>query len=342
MIVPVYNVAPYLRQFMDSLVRQTFQDFDIVAVDDRSTDSSLNILQAYKPVFKERLQIICNRENLGPGGTRNKGLENLPSEGKYILFLDSDDYFENDMLEVLVNTADKNDADITICGMDRVDVYGAQHTKGEMISNPEKVTENLSDCKELAYINTFLVNKLLRRDWAEAISFPAMRRWEEFIYFFEYMTNVSRVKFVNQVLYHYRQRGDSLTGSMDESIYSSALQGLKEEIKAFQKDVNRYERVKSPFEVQVFMRCAVGGVCRMSLKNMKAAPRYVRQMKKYLDETIPGWKKNPYLTLRGASRRKLKENAIMAAALLYKTNQFLLFVWAYWLMKCVLKKDVRY
>lgn len=341
-VVPVYNVEPYLVQFMESLSCQTYQDFDITAVDDNSQDDSVHILERYQGIFGKRMQIIRNQSNQGPGNARNIGLMNLPPEGEYVLFLDSDDYVENIFIEKMVKTADKYQADLTICGIDRVDSKTGLHTKGEMISNPEQVIEGITNCKQLAYMNTFLYNKLMRREFVEMLRFPPMKRWEEFTFLFKYLPKVKRIKFINEVLYHYRQREDSLTGGISEETYNVALIGLQSEIAFLQNYETSYQIIKPLFEVQVFMRCGLGGVCRLSLKNMRKANFYVRQVKNYLDTNIKGWRNNPYLMIHGFQHRSLKENAVMIAALLYKSNLFILFVWVYWFTIYVLKKDVRY
>lgn len=341
-VIPVYNAAPYLAQCMDSLCGQTFQDFDIVAVDDGSTDDSLAVLRAYRGFFGERLSVFRNAQNLGPGPARNVGLENLPEDGEYLLFLDADDYAEPGYLQKLVTAAEQYRADIVICGMDRFDTASGKHTGGEMLTNPEKLFEHLSDCRELAYINTFLYNKLLRRSLAESLRFPAMKRWEEMTFLFEYLMAADRVKFLNEVLYHYRQRPDSLTGGICEETYSAALRGLQQQAARLQAQGQGYAKIRDFFEVQVFIRCGIGGVCRMAVKDMKKARLYVRQAGAYLAQTLPGWRSNPYLRLRGAFRRRAKENAIALAACFYRHGLFVVFVWAYWLMTAVLKKDIRY
>ena len=94
-IIPVYNVEKYLRECLESILNQTFQDFEIICVDDGSTDRSLDILQEYKR--KDDRFVILQQRHAGAGAARNHGLK--LAEGKYIQFLDSDDYFEPTLLE---------------------------------------------------------------------------------------------------------------------------------------------------------------------------------------------------------------------------------------------------
>lgn len=116
-IIPVYNTEKYLTQCFDSLINQTFQDFEIICVDDGSTDDSRKILSQYHQ--KVLLKIS---EHKGVGYARNLGLKF--AKGKYIHFLDSDDYFEPDMLETLYNSAEQNNVDIVVLSAKKVDKNG--------------------------------------------------------------------------------------------------------------------------------------------------------------------------------------------------------------------------
>ena len=116
-IIPVYNVEKYLRECLNSILNQTFQDFEIICVDDGSTDKSLEILQEYKR--KDDRFVILQQRHSGAGSARNNGIR--LAAGKYIQFLDSDDYFEPTLLEEMFDHAEKFDADLTVCSSRKVD-----------------------------------------------------------------------------------------------------------------------------------------------------------------------------------------------------------------------------
>lgn len=111
-IIPVYNAERYLRECIDSVVNQTFRDIEIVCVNDGSTDNSLSILEEYAG-NDERIKII-NQENKGHSGARNAGLDNI--SGEYCCFLDSDDYFELNLLERANEIFEKFDIDLFCFG----------------------------------------------------------------------------------------------------------------------------------------------------------------------------------------------------------------------------------
>ena len=115
-IVPIYNACKHLRPALDSILTQTFKEIEIICVDDGSTDTSLDMLKIYQKM-DNRIRIITET-NAGPGHARNNGLKR--ARGKYVAFLDADDFFEPEMLEKLYNLAEENDLDIAIT---RYDIY---------------------------------------------------------------------------------------------------------------------------------------------------------------------------------------------------------------------------
>ena len=119
-IMPVYNIEKYLKECLDSLVNQTFKDFEIICVNDGSTDSSHSILNEYA---KKDLRFkIINQENAGAGTARNNGLK--LAQGEYVQFLDSDDYFEPTMLEEMYNKAQEFNANLVVCSCKKVNEFG--------------------------------------------------------------------------------------------------------------------------------------------------------------------------------------------------------------------------
>ena len=110
-VVPIYNGEAYLRECLDSILSQTLEEIEVLCIDDGSTDSCLQILHQYEENDK-RIKIISNTKNSGPGTSRNKGLEK--ARGKYVIFLDADDVFEKELLELAFSRAEIYQTDICI------------------------------------------------------------------------------------------------------------------------------------------------------------------------------------------------------------------------------------
>ena len=111
-LIPVYNVEKYLERCLESLINQTLTQIEIVCVNDGSTDNSLKILEEYSK--KDSRIVIVNKPNGGLPSARNAGLD--VAKGKYVGFVDSDDYVQTDMFEKLYQTAEREKSDIVICG----------------------------------------------------------------------------------------------------------------------------------------------------------------------------------------------------------------------------------
>lgn len=119
-IMPVYNIEKYLKECLDSILNQTFRDYEIICVDDGSKDNSLNILNEYAK--KDSRFKIISQENAGAGAARNNGLK--LAQGEYVQFLDADDYFEPTMLEEMYNKAQEFGADLVVCSCRKVNEFG--------------------------------------------------------------------------------------------------------------------------------------------------------------------------------------------------------------------------
>lgn len=134
-VVPVYNVAPYLARCLDSLVAQTLSDIEIICIDDKSTDNSLEILQEYKNKYPQ-IHVIALDKNSGVATARNAGID--AARGKYLGFVDSDDYIDADFYEKLYATAKKENADMVRGNVKIVQYDGSIFTDHNEIKDVQK------------------------------------------------------------------------------------------------------------------------------------------------------------------------------------------------------------
>ena len=167
-IVPVYNSAKFLRPCLDSILGQTFRDFELLCVDDGSTDDSMRILMEYAKQ-DSRIKVL-SRQNDGKGAAEARNLGLSHAKGKYIQFLDSDDFFESDMLERMVEKAERFSLDMVIC---RADCFDQRYQKVTMpISTiqlkyaPIKESFSYLDCPGYLFqiANNVVWNKMFRRE----------------------------------------------------------------------------------------------------------------------------------------------------------------------------------
>lgn len=206
-IIPVYNVEPYLRKCLDSVVNQTYKDLEILIIDDGSTDGSGSICDEY--ASDQRVHVF-HTENRGLSCARNLGLDE--AKGEWIGFVDSDDWIEPDMYEVLIDRALETGADVVECGV--------------FWEYPEKTVEQVR--KELSMSGMEAIEKLLHRELYNAvwnklwkcqcfdhIRFPAGRICEDIATTYLVFSAVNCVNSSSACKYHYLRRGSSLSMKYD-------------------------------------------------------------------------------------------------------------------------------
>ena len=197
-IVPVYKVAPYLRQCIESIQSQTYRNLEILLIDDGSPDECGKICEEYKEQDK-RIRVF-HTENKGLSSARNVGIQS--ATGNYIGFVDSDDWIEPDMYEVLLR--ELKEADISVCGYDS----GAQRVQlMEAVYIGADALRALVDDK----FNNNVWNKLYRRKLFEGVLFPEDRNYEDVAVMHRIVDRAKAIAVESSVLYHYRIRPESIT-----------------------------------------------------------------------------------------------------------------------------------
>lgn len=238
-IVPVYNVEQYLPQCLDSIVNQTLKNIEIICVNDSSTDNSLNILNHYAE--KDPRIKVVTQPNGGAGAARNRGLS--LAAGKYLSFLDSDDFFEPDMLELAYNKAVCDKADFVVFQSDQY-----YTDRKEFVSVPWTLRE-----KEIPPYtpfnhrqmtdNIFKVfvgwawDKLYDREFVEKnhLRFQEQRTSNDMLFVFSGVAVAKRISVVKKVLTHQRRDAkDSLSKTRENSwhCFYDALSALRDRLKS--------------------------------------------------------------------------------------------------------------
>ncbi len=205
-IIPVYNAEKHLHMCLKSLKSQTFKDYEVIIIDDGSTDNSFNICEKYAK-HDDRLTLV-RQENNGVGAVRKKGLEYI--KGKYLLQIDSDDWLESSMLEDMYSIALRDNSDIVICDYKKIFNDGSiENYSHNNICSKEELIIGLLKHK----INGALWNKLFKVEviFSNLISFEKdINMWEDFLFTLRYLNNCNKVSFLNKSLYYYRVNDSGL------------------------------------------------------------------------------------------------------------------------------------
>ncbi len=240
-IVPVYNVEQYLNRCMETLLSQTYQNMEILLIDDGSEDGSLELCKQYAK--KDKRVRVIHKENEGLGITRNCGLNN--ATGKFIMFVDSDDFLEFHTIELLYKDIVEQDADMVLanhyykdiprglpieaglyCGQDITDIIYLH-----MLGRHGKAEDDLC-----VSVWTNLYKKEIIEQYG--LCFPSERKliWEDLAFNTEYLRYCNRV-FVEEIpLYHYCYNGESLT----HCYASDRLQRILDMYQYMQEQILKY------------------------------------------------------------------------------------------------------
>ncbi len=212
-IVPVYNVENYLAKCLDSLVSQTYQNIEILVVNDGSEDQSEKIIRDYAQRFPEKVKAF-NKKNGGLSDARNFGIEN--AAGDYFGFVDSDDYVAVTMFEEMIGLAEKHTADMVICNIQKVNEHGGVIQKLTQIPNmPEKIDlyNHFSVFSDLSY---FACNKLFRKELFVQKRFKQGVHFEDIQLIPQLLLECTIIAQTQNFHYQYLERTDSISKSHTE------------------------------------------------------------------------------------------------------------------------------
>lgn len=211
-IIPVFNSGKYLNQCIDSILNQTFKEFEIILVDDGSSDDSLNIIESYAKNNKNIKYFT--QSNNGAAAARNFALTQC--SGDFIAFIDSDDYIESSYLEDLMFKMLNQQLDIVICGYSSVfddDLSGKNIEQCFKMNDYNKffTGEYVAELMLNYEIDGFLWNKIFKKDKLieSNFIFEEGRHIEDFYPVFRQVAEAERIGFINKPLYNYRQRANS-------------------------------------------------------------------------------------------------------------------------------------
>ncbi len=225
-VVPVYNVKSYLQQCVDSVLSQTYYNLEIILVDDGSSDGSGEICDQYTEI-DSRVKVL-HKENGGLSSARNAGLSE--STGEWISFVDSDDYIDEKMIQLLLEGCINNQVLLAATGFR---TFEDTTNKTLLTYLPDK-EEILSSNKFIELMTAhkgpkfFAWNKLYHKSLWNHYCFPEGRKWEDIAIIYKIADESKKVVMMRDVLYHYRQRKNSITQASSLYIYTDYEKSAKE------------------------------------------------------------------------------------------------------------------
>ena len=230
-IINVYNGEKYIKKCLDSVINQTYDNIEILVVDDCSKDNTLNIINSYSD---KRIRLLKNKKNMGLSLSRNVGIDN--AKGKYLYFVDVDDYIEKDTIEYLYNLIKKYNVKIATCNTLNIYNYDFKlknESEKIYIKEPKEMIRNI-----LLYINNdgTTWNKLIDRELFNEIRFED-RIVNDVVVTYKLYMSVDKIVYSNQIKYYYLKHSDSIVGRRDK----------KRSIDLYKASIERYYNIKKVY-----------------------------------------------------------------------------------------------
>lgn len=237
-IVPVYNVQEYLKNCINSILNQSYKNIEIILVDDGSTDESSSICDLY--VKKDNRIKVIHKENGGLSDARNMGIKSV--RGKYITFVDSDDYLDENYVKVLYILITENNSDIACSRMKKTDSLN-----DKIINKNEKINiyNSIDAIKEILYqrnIDNSAPSKLFKKDLFENILFPVGYAFEDLDTMYKLFLQANKIVSTTNNYYLYYQR----QGSILHTVKDKTINDLLTIIDNMNKNLISYGELKAP------------------------------------------------------------------------------------------------
>lgn len=251
-ILPVYNSEKYLKRCIDSIVNQTYQNLEIIIINDGSTDDSLSIIKEF--IKQDKRIILIDKKNEGVSKARNIGIEK--ANGEYITFIDSDDWLEDNAIEILYNELEKNKVDVI-----RGNYYrNTTELKNDFSGNLYRMENQIYSSKDIKefVIDHFLLSKeshlnlvmllLIKKEIIKNIRFDeSLYFMEDVIFHLEVFLNSEKIYLISKPIYHYYLNDESATKSYKK--YTKNIFGVINANKKISNiidkfDVNLHNRIK--------------------------------------------------------------------------------------------------
>jgi glycosyltransferase involved in cell wall biosynthesis len=290
-IVPVYNTEKYLRRCLDSLVHQTLRELEVILVDDGSTDTSAKIMKEYETKYKDRVKVYT-KENGGQGSARNMGLHK--SKGKYIGFVDSDDYVEANMFDTMYRVAEQGPYDMVECNYR----YLCEEGKGTKELRTRGNIRQFKNQRDM-FINAQVspCNKLYRREvlMHTEVDFPEGFIYEDTGFYIKTIPFIQNEHYIKDHFYYYFLRSSS-TMNANKSRKVGDIFPVLEDILSYYKKYGFYKTYQKELEyfcVKILLCSSLSRIGR--IKNYMIANELYEKTFSFIHDNFPEYKKNKYI-----------------------------------------------
>ena len=312
-VIPVYNVEKYIYDCLESVRKQTYKDFNVIIVDDGSTDNSINIAEEF--CNKDNRFKIISKKNGGLSDARNYGLNYVDT--KYVTFLDSDDFISINTYEKLINNLETNDNDIVVAD---IEYYYTNINNNFILKGLNtKVSNDIN--KQSLLSPMFAWNKVYKLEYFKSINqlYPTGLWYEDIPVTTLLFTNTNKIGYVEEVLYYYRQNDDSIM-SQKSKRNEEIFKILEIVIDNF-KQRNIYNKYYDELEYLLIEHTRIYGLYRFLVQdNYK---NLYNRSNMFIKTYFPKYKKNKYIKYLGIKNKLF----------IYTLNKYTLFIYRWYLVR---------
>ena len=305
-VIPVYNVEKYLPKCLDSLLTKTDTPYEIILVNDGSTDGSLAVAETYRARFPELISVITT-ENMGQGSARNVGLEK--ARGEFLYFIDSDDYLAPGGMDAILACLHE---DFDICIFDSIAVNAdGRELKYMPGYTGERRRLSLDETPEMILRSPDVWNKIFRRSLFvdSGIRFPIRVWFEDLRTVPKLYQFTDRIVYIPQAWHRYLQRRDSVT-STSRAMRNLEIIPAADDLWSFFREHGRGESLKNELEYISWHEAFLTSSVRANLADPRS-PAQKTLLRNFL-EKVPDYRNNPYI------RQSSKQHRLLTWLLLHR------------------------
>lgn len=309
-VIPVYNVEEYLEKCVSSVLNQSYKgEYEIIMVDDGSTDSSGQLCEELKKKNPQKSIKVIHQENKGLGGARNTGI--MAAQGEYLFFVDSDDSISLEALKKLDEFAEKTDCDIISFDSLKVDEDGNELYTIKAYTEDGAVS-SIKEKNDVILTGHGAWNKIIKRKLftESGVLFPEKLWFEDLATIPKLYPFADKMGYMSESLYYYLQREGSIMNSTKCKKNIDIITAV-ESITSFYKDKNLFEKYYSEFEyIATFY---IYYLASIRVMNIDTKSELLDEFREYVQNNFPDYKSNKYLSKKELIVIKLLDKKMYSA-----------------------------
>mgnify|MGYP001773834238 CR=1 FL=1 len=336
-IVPCYKVEKYVARCLDSLLKQTINEIEIICVNDGSPDHTIDILKRYQEKYSDKVRVI-DKCNEGVWKARLEGV--TEAKGKYVGFIDADDYVKPNYAEIMLDTAINYAADITICGFERMDMETGIVFSREMCKKENAFSPKNNPAK-LISINGAVWNKIFKADLIKNMKTIANPPtiWEDIVFQLLLYSKVKKVAYAGECLIYYMVHQNSAINTVKLEQIEEIYCALTEVRDIYAENATD---MLSLFDTIAFLHLGISLNFRLSCDKTLDLKSIFQKNNAILNQKFPLWKKSKYLRFSYMVKNGFANWKLWIMKLIYQMHGLRLFLSVYRFMINKLKIDIKW